>query len=85
MRGSLDVAKRELMSSLSRLPPDARFGVIFYNITATVFTDPFGRRGMMDATAANKARVEVQLRQIEPFGGTEHMSAMRRRSSCGRK
>jgi von Willebrand factor type A domain len=77
MRGSLDVAKRELVSSLSRLPPDARFAVIFYNLSATVFTDPQGRRGLMEATASNKARVDAQLSQIEPFGGTEHMTALR--------
>jgi hypothetical protein len=74
---SLDVAKRELTSSLGQLPPDAQFGVIFYNLHATVFTDPQGRRGLMAATAANKSRVGGLLRQVQPDGGTDHMVALR--------
>ena len=76
-RGSLDVAKRELANSLGRLPPDARFAVVFYNLYATVFSDPLGRRGMMAATADNKRRVDQQLARIVPDGGTEHMLALR--------
>ena len=76
-RGSLDVAKRELINSLDRLPPDARFGVIFYNLHATVFTDPQGRRTMMAATTGNKGRVHQQLQRIVPDGGTDHMTALR--------
>ena len=56
-RGSLDVAKRELLASLDQLPPDARFAIVFYNLHATIFSDPQGRKGLMPATAANKARV----------------------------
>lgn len=76
-RNALEVAKRELVSSLSRLPPDAQFAVIFYNLDAKVFSDPAGRRGLMPATAANKARVETQLAQVAPDGGTNHMLALR--------
>jgi len=76
-RGSLDVAKRELVSSLSRLPPDAKFAVVFYNLHATLFSDPQGRRGLMSATAANKARVDHLLATIVPDGGTDHMQALR--------
>ncbi|MFO0954153.1 MAG: VWA domain-containing protein [Isosphaeraceae bacterium] len=76
-RNSLDVAKRELLNSLGQLPPDAQFAVVFYNLNATVFSDPTGRRGMMSATAANKARVDTQLNQIAPDGGTDHMLALR--------
>ena len=36
----LDVAKAELLASLDRLSSDVKFGVIFYNQSATVFTDP---------------------------------------------
>ena len=49
-RSSLEIAKRELISSLEQLPPDAQFGVIFYNLRATVFSDPTGRKGLMAAT-----------------------------------
>ncbi len=76
-RGSLDVAKRELINSVDRLPPDARFGVIFYNLHATVLTDPQGRRSLMAATAGNKGRVSQQLARIVPDGGTDHMTALR--------
>lgn len=76
-RNALEVAKRELVSSLSRLSPDARFTIIFYNLHATIFSDPAGQRGLMPATVANKARVETQLAQISPDGGTDHMQALR--------
>ena len=76
-RGSLDVAKRELLSSLAQIPPEARFAVVFYNIDATVFTDPAGRPGLMPATAANKARVRSLLSTVEASQGTDHMLALR--------
>jgi hypothetical protein len=76
-RNSLEVAKRELTSSLNQLPPDAQFAVVFYNLQATVFSDPAGRKGMMAATATNKARVANQLGLVGPDGGTDHMLALR--------
>ena len=76
-RNSLDLAKREMLASLDQLPPDAHFGVVFYNLQPTVFSDPAGRKTMMTATAANKARVRTQLTKISPDGGTDHMLAIR--------
>jgi von Willebrand factor type A domain len=76
-RNSLEVAKRELSASLEQLPPDAQFAVIFYNLHATVFSDPAGRKGLMAASAGNKARVGTQLSQISPDGGTNHLLALR--------
>jgi hypothetical protein len=76
-RGSLDVAKRELLASLGQLSPDARFAVVFYNLEAKVFTDPSGRAGMMPATPSNKARVRNLLSAVQPDGGTDHMQALR--------
>jgi von Willebrand factor type A domain len=76
-RNSLEVAKRELLSSLNQLPPDARFSVIFYNLKVRVFTDPGGNEGMMPATTSNKARVQTQLEAVGPDGGTDHMKALR--------
>ena len=75
--GSLDKAKRELSASLSQLPPDARFAVIFYNLRATMMSDPNGRKGLMAATQANKTRVATQLTAVSPDGGTDHMVALR--------
>jgi hypothetical protein len=76
-RNALEVAKRELLASLNQLPPDTRFGVIFYNLRARVFTDPNGQQGLMPATAANKTRVENQLKLISADGGTDHMLALK--------
>lgn len=74
---ALGVAKRELVASLDQLPPDADFGVVFYNLHATTLSDPQGRRGLMSATTANKARARAQLGAIGPDGGTDHMLALR--------
>ncbi len=76
-RNSLEVAKRELLASLARVSPDARFAVVFYNIDATVLTDPSGRPGMMPATPANKERVRHLLATVQPDLGTDHMRALR--------
>ena len=76
-RGSLDVAKREMWASLSHLPPAARFTIVFYNLHAIIFTDPQGRKGLMPATAANKARAREQMATIAPDGGTDHIVALR--------
>jgi hypothetical protein len=77
VHNSLDVAKREMLTSINQLPPDAQFATIFYNHQATVLTNPEGRKGLMAATTANKARVQAQLERIAPFGGTDHMVALR--------
>jgi hypothetical protein len=76
-RSALDLAKRELLASLDRLPPDASFSVVFYNLQAIVFSDPAGRKSMMFATASNKARVRTQLARVAPDGGTDHVLALR--------
>lgn len=76
-RNALDIAKRELLASLGQLPPDAHFAIVFYNLRATVLSDPQGQRGLMAATRANKARVLAQLNAIAPDGGTDHMLALR--------
>jgi len=68
----LDVAKSELLASLDRLPADVKFGVIFYNQSARVLTDPAGRNDLMTASSSNKARVRTQLNQVAPYGGTDH-------------
>ena len=74
---ALGLAKRELLSSLKQLPPDARFSVIFYNLKATVFTDMDGKAALMPASAENKERVRTRLSVVEPMGGTDHVVALR--------
>jgi hypothetical protein len=76
-RNSLEVAKREMLASIGQLPPDAQFVVIFYNLQARMLSDTDGRKGLMAATAPNKARVQAQLSTIAPDGGTDHMAALR--------
>src|SRR5262249_21739299 len=58
---ALGVAKAELLASLGQLPPDARFGVIFYTMKATVFPDASGHTALMPATSDNKSRVQARL------------------------
>ncbi len=77
MHNSLDVAKREMLSSINQLPPDASFGVIFYSLEARILSDPQGRKGLMAATVRNKARLQTHLQTIAPLGGTDHMLALR--------
>lgn len=76
-RNALDFAKAELLSSLDRLPPDVGFSVTFYDLNARKLTDSTGKRGIMQATVANKARVRAQLAAVAPFGGTDHLTALR--------
>ena len=75
-RGSIDIAKRELLASLRRLPPDARFGVIFYNEKPAPFLDPSGEPSLMPATSQNKARFESRLAATPADGGTNHVDAL---------
>ncbi len=77
-RNSLEIAKRELLASVSQLPPDAQFAVIFYNLQARMLRDSQGHPGLMAATAANKGRMQTQLAAIPPDGGTNHMLALRK-------
>ncbi|WP_422926802.1 vWA domain-containing protein [Singulisphaera sp. PoT] len=76
-RNALNVAKRELLASLGHLPPSAHFAVVFYNLKATMLSDPNGNQGLMTASPGNKSRVKVQLDTILPDGGTDHMLALR--------
>jgi hypothetical protein len=77
-RNSLEVAKRELLTSLRQLPPDTQFAVIFYNLAARVLIDDQGNKGLMAASASNLKRVQSQIAKIEPDGGTDHAVALRR-------
>ena len=75
-RNSLGVAKRELTASLGQLPPDAKVGVIVYNMNASTFADAKGVEGLMPATAENKARIQARLKTVDPEGGTDHKVAL---------
>src|SRR5262249_29799472 len=75
-RSALQVAKSELLASVGRLPPDAHFAVIFYNLQARILSDPTGWKNLMAATTANKSWVKTQIASIAPDGGTDHMLAL---------
>ena len=77
VRHSLEVAKRELLVSLVQVPNDVTFAVVFYNSDATVFSDPSGRSAMMLASPTNKRRVQDLLATIPPYGGTNHILALK--------
>jgi hypothetical protein len=76
-RGALRIAKAELVNSLDRIPPDARFSVVFYNVEATVFPDAKERAALMPATMANKDRLKERLGNVKAGGGTDHARALR--------
>lgn len=67
---AIDLAKRELIASLDQLPPDARFGIIFYTTDFSIFRDPSGRPALMPATSENKERLRARLLQVRPDKGT---------------
>ena len=75
MHNSLDVAKREMLSSINQLLLMPVSGD-FYSLETRILSDPLGRKGLMAATANNKARVRTQLESISPLGGTDHMLAL---------
>jgi hypothetical protein len=74
---ALTVAKRELLSSLDQLPPDAQFSAIFYNDRPEVLLDSAGQLALMPATAANKERARQKLATIKADGATDHVKALR--------
>jgi beta-lactamase regulating signal transducer with metallopeptidase domain len=76
LRNTLDVAKRELIAGIDRLPSYAKFMVICYSDTVKVLTDAAGHEGLMPATAANKAGVRAQIAKIPPFGKSDHSKAI---------
>jgi hypothetical protein len=71
--GALDLARRELLASLERLPSSARFHVLVYNSTATPLLP-----GWLQATPENKLRVASALRDLRAEGGTRHDQALPR-------
>lgn len=76
LNGGLAIAKRELLASLERLPPETRFQVIFYNRSA----EPLrlaGQSDLLPATADCKRQVALFLETLDAEGGTEHLSALR--------
>jgi hypothetical protein len=76
-RGALELAKAELLASLRRLPPQARFCVLFYNIEPRSLIDPEGPTVLVPASPASQELVRARLAQIDAEGGTNHARALR--------
>jgi hypothetical protein len=74
---ALQRAEHELNVSLEQLPPDARFGIVFYNQNSTTMPDATGNPVLMPATTANKERVRSRLQSLRAEGPTDHAKAVR--------
>ncbi len=73
----LDLACRELLASLKRLPPATRFQIIAYNTCA----EPLVINGRIDLLPAEPAIVEqaaLALGNLTASGDTNHANALRR-------
>jgi hypothetical protein len=76
IKGYLELARRELLASLERLPASTRFQVIFYNRTA----EPLcigGRSGLLPASLEVKREAAAQLASVPAAGATDHVAALR--------
>jgi hypothetical protein len=76
LNGCLATAKRELLASLERLPPAARFQVIAYNRTANPLAVD-GQAGLLVASAENKRQAALLVDALDAEGGTDHLPALK--------
>jgi hypothetical protein len=75
LHGRLDVARRELLDSLRRLPDTSRFQIIVYNRQPEALRVA-GRAGLLPATEENKGRAALFLREVLAEGATDHLPAL---------
>ncbi len=71
-RGKIDQAKRALRFCLANLNPGDRFEVVRFSTEAEPVMD-----GLVEATAANRARAEQAVDGFKPIGGTAIEDALR--------
>ena len=76
-RDRLGAAKRELIGSLSKLPPEAQFQIIFYNLQPAIMKTGGVTNRLMYATDGNKTLAMRFLDQMAPDSGTEHLPALK--------
>jgi hypothetical protein len=74
-KDGLGAAKRELLTSLDKLPPTVQFQIIFYNLRCS--TMPLGGGKLIYATEQNKRATRKHLDTVMPDGGTEHAPPIR--------
>ncbi len=75
--GALARARREVLASLRRLPPTARFQVIAYNREAEPLSID-GRSDLLSADENTLRRVVDAVSALRAGGGTDHGNALRR-------
>jgi hypothetical protein len=75
-RDRINVAKRELLSSLALLAPEAQFQIIFYNTQPTLILQPKNRR-LHYASDQNKTLAAREIGTMIPDGATDHLIALK--------
>jgi hypothetical protein len=79
-RDRLGAAKRELLASLAKLPPDAQFQIVFYNLQATPVIPGTELKQVSAklhyATDQNKLIAARELDKIIAEKGTAHLPAL---------
>ena len=78
MGHALPIAKAELLATLEKLPPNAEFQVICYDLDPQIVLDAQNRQTLLPATAENKQRTARFLDKLAAEGGTDHLAALRR-------
>ncbi len=73
---AIGVAKAELLASLAQLDETQQFQVIFYNDRVYPMRDSDRRENVFWGTDTNRTRASQFVRNIEPDGGTNHISAL---------
>jgi hypothetical protein len=77
LHGSFEIAKRELLASLERLPAQTRFQVVVYNRTAEPVHLDSGA-ALAQASPEHKQCVATFLEALRAEGGTDHANALKR-------
>lgn len=73
LNDALASVKRELLASVSRLPPRSRFQVIFFNRGVGTVA---GRSELLDAGPESTRQLLRQLDTLRAEGGTDHLPAL---------
>jgi hypothetical protein len=75
-RDRLGAARRELIGSLSKLPPETQFQIIFYNLRPEAILQPKVLK-LHFSTDQNKVVAAREMDKMIPDGGTEHLPALK--------
>jgi hypothetical protein len=76
LSGGLDIAKREVLHRVARLPESARFQVIFYNNHQVEALKIDGDQGLLPASESVKAKARVLIDRQRAKDGTLHLEAL---------